>query len=201
MELMTRTLNCEALYKLIVSRNSLIEIIKLMNKIRVVEKYDISKIDRLVYVVYSDCMGDMLDIESSDAFYTSNIFNFLFIDQYSDIDKWDLISHELIHYLQQYLYLYPNDTTDVWQEDMALKLHLKVRDIICSKTRKNMIFKFITDKISDIEEFITYKRNLLLEDQGIVFHEYGGCYELVEEPSESYIEKYFGDSLKSSVER
>jgi hypothetical protein len=191
------------MYKLIVNWKSIDEIIKLMNDCRIIEKVDfkIKDIDRLVYVVYADCLGDIMDFESSEAFYTSNIFNFLFVDLYGDVEKWNLIAHEYIHYLQQYLYLYPNDCSDDWQEDMAVKLQCKVRGIICSKTRRNMIYQFVTDKSQDIEDFISYKRELSVENYQNVFHDYGGSFELVEEPSETFIEKYFYDNLESHIQR
>lgn len=167
MELMTRELKCDAMYKMILGWRTLKEIVDLMIEYRPAEKKNLklNDIDRLIYVVFADCLGDVLDTESFDGFFNSNIPNFLFIDQYSDTSHKVLIAHELIHYLQQYLYSYPNDNHyEDWTEIMARGLQYKVRDIIYNYESKNMIFKHVTNNSSRIDDFIEYKRDLIQHD-------------------------------------
>ncbi len=136
----------KALYKMIISKKALKDVIELMNFYRTIEKtLSIEDIERLLYIVFEDYSED-IDIISNNP-------NILFIELSYNTKQWVSIAHELIHYLQKYLYLFCDD----WIEPMALSLQNKVKDIICDTEQKNMIFKFVTDDLDKIESFVDYK--------------------------------------------
>jgi hypothetical protein len=160
MQVLARELHCDSLYKLILSWSVVSDIVSLMKSYKPIDRktFRLKDIDRLIYVVFADCLGDVSDYSSSDAFFNVGMRNFIFVDPYSHVNQWTLISHELIHYFQSYLYASPKDSlTDVWVEAMAKRLQEPVREMICSEYSKNMIFRFVTDLSKDIEDFIDYK--------------------------------------------
>lgn len=135
------------MYELKMKKESVRKIVNLMLEDRPAEKrFSIEELPTTFKIIYCDCSdGDIFDDNVADAFYSEIYPQVVFVDPYNKSELWSNIAHEIIHDLQQILYLFM-DEDDVpykerWQERMAYNLENKVERIIKSEKLNYKVVK------------------------------------------------------------
>jgi len=152
---MFRELNYEELYRVDIKEEFINHVVDLLKSGREPEKPNYV-IPKIFYVVYTNCLGDMMDESSSSGFVNQSTPDIIYVDKFTEFGKDKVIAHEMVHFFQNYMYFIQGlgDWED-WAEVMARDLESELA--LLMKKSPDIEFTRIARKHEKIKRFIDEK--------------------------------------------